>query len=222
MRRLDFDIVPMKHCFMSPSKNSKSEAQNDDAQLVGYARVSTDDQSLDLQMDALRKAGVKDEQIWSDKASGARGNRIGLQRVFVYLEPGDTLIVWRLDRIARSITDLLNRLKELDDRGVKLVSLTENIDTASASGRFLIHVMAAVAEFERQLVSERTKAGMQARIARGYRPGPEPKLKPHMAKWAQQLRDKGHTAKEIVEKIKNRYKVTITPRTVYLRTKRTQ
>lgn len=217
MRRLDFEHMLMKQCFMSDDKNSVS-----DAQLVGYARVSTDDQSLDLQMDALQKAGVHPDQIWHDKASGARGNRIGLQRVFVYLEPGDTLIVWRLDRIARSITDLLNRLKELDDRGVTLISLTENIDTKSASGRFLIHVMAAVAEFERQLVSERTKAGMQARIARGYRPGPEPKLKPHMAKWAQQLRDKGHTAKEIVEKIKSRYRVEITPRTVYLRTKRTQ
>jgi len=217
VRLLDFDIVPVKHCFMSDDKNSLS-----DPQLVGYARVSTDDQSLDLQMDALRKAGVKDEQIWSDKASGARGNRIGLQRVFIYLEPGDTLIVWRLDRIARSITDLLNRLKELDDKGVKLISLTENIDTDSASGRFLIHVMAAVAEFERQLVSERTKAGMAAKIARGYRPGPEPKLKPHMAEWAQELRDQGLQAPQIVQKIKDRFGVSVTPRTIYLRTKRTK
>ena len=216
MRRLDVEHMPMKYHFMATDANSVSEPL-----LVGYARVSTDDQSLDLQMDALKRYGVEEDRIWTDKRSGATLKRIGLQRVFVFLEPGDTLVVWRLDRIARSITDLLNKLKELDDKDVKLVSLTENIDTASASGRFLIHVMAAVAEFERQLVSERTRAGMQARIARGYRPGPEPKLKPDMAKWAQQLRDKGHTAKEIVEKIKGRYRVTITPRTVYLRTKRT-
>ncbi|MEM8971095.1 MAG: recombinase family protein [Pseudomonadota bacterium] len=190
--------------------------------LVGYARVSTDDQSLDLQMDALTKYGVEENRIWTDKRSGATLKREGLRQTFMFLEPGDTLVVWRLDRIARSITDLLNKLKELDDKGVKLVSLTENIDTASASGRFLVHVMAAVAEFERQLVSERTKAGLQAKIARGYRPGPDPKLKPHMAKWAQQLRDNGFTAPQIVEKINNRYKVEISPRTVYLRTKRTK
>ena len=222
---LNFDHMPVKYCRMAKRKNSVSktpEQSQPQGYKVGYARVSTDDQDLALQLEAFRREGIEENRIWTDKSSGRKFDRSGLEQVFAFLDPGDTLVVWRLDRLGRSIKELIDRLEMLQKRGVQFKSLTENIDMSTASGRFVIHVMAAMAEFESQLISERTKAGLAVKIAGGYRPGPEPKLKPHMAKWAQQLRDKGHTAPQIVEKIKKRYKVEITPRTVYLRTKRTQ
>lgn len=133
---------------------------------IGYARVSTSDQSLDLQMNALRAAGC--ERIFEDQGiSGATEKRRGLNAVLRRLKRGDTLVVWRLDRLGRSIRHLIDVIGRLQARGVEFRSITENIDTSSAGGRMIFHVIAAMAEFERSLISERTIAGMAAARQRG-------------------------------------------------------
>jgi DNA invertase Pin-like site-specific DNA recombinase len=137
---------------------------------IGYARVSTSDQSLLLQLDSLRKFGC--EHIYKDHGVSALANhRPVLDRVLRELSPGDTLVIWRLDRLGRSLLDLLDTTAALQSRNIGLHSLSENIDTASASGRLILHVMAAVAEFERSLLIERTCAGMKAARARGAKFG---------------------------------------------------
>lgn len=134
--------------------------------LIGYARVSTDEQSLDLQIDALERAGC--ERIFRDSGvSGALANRPALDRAIKCLQPGDTLVTWRLDRLGRSLSHLISAVSALEKMGVGFTSVTEAIDTRTASGRLLFHVMGALAEFERSLISERTKAGMAAARARG-------------------------------------------------------
>lgn len=141
--------------------------------LVGYARVSTDDQSLDLQTDALTRAGVPADAVYTDKASGVSSKRPGLDLALMACAPGDTLVVWKLDRFGRSLLDLLARMKALDDRGVGFRSLTEGIDTTTPGGRLILHVMGALAQFERDLIVERTRAGIVAAKARGTRFGRE-------------------------------------------------
>jgi DNA invertase Pin-like site-specific DNA recombinase len=145
-------------------------------QKIGYARVSTDDQKLDLQMNALDAAGCT--RIFTDKGiSGSKDERSGLTAARLALERGDTLVVWRLDRLGRSLNHLIKVIDELGKLGVQFQSLTENLDTTSAGGRLVFHIMAALAEFERALISERTKAGMQAAKARGVHVGrPRKKL----------------------------------------------
>ena len=140
---------------------------------IGYARVSTDDQNLHLQNDALRHAGC--EKIYSDQQSGAAAERPGLTTLFEILRPGDTLIVWRLDRLGRSLKHLIQLVEQLDKRGVGLKSLQENIDTTTAGGRLVFHLFGALAEFERSLIRGRTQAGVNAARARG-RQGGRPKL----------------------------------------------
>jgi DNA invertase Pin-like site-specific DNA recombinase len=135
---------------------------------LGYARVSTDDQSLALQLDALERAGC--ERIYRDEgASGSQVSRPALDRLLRELKPGDTLITWKLDRLGRSLRHLIAIVTELDGRGICFNSLSEAIDTKTASGRFLFHVLGALAEFERALISERTRAGMAAAKLRGTR-----------------------------------------------------
>lgn len=137
---------------------------------VGYARVSTDEQHLDLQLNALQQSGC--DQIFSDRGiSGARTDRPGLQHALAALRPGDTLTVWKLDRLGRSLSHLVSVIGELNLAGVRVVSLTEAIDTQSSAGRFTFHLIAALAEFERSLISERTRAGLAAARMRGKRPG---------------------------------------------------
>lgn len=133
--------------------------------IIGYARVSTTDQNPDLQLDALRRAGC--DRIFEDQASGAKARRPGLDRCLQAIESGDTLIVWRLDRLARSLLKLLELLKFLDENNIGLRSLTEAIDTKTLSGKLVLHVMGAIAEFERGLIIERTNAGLQAAKERG-------------------------------------------------------
>ncbi|KVV44983.1 DNA resolvase [Burkholderia ubonensis] len=146
-------------------------------QRIGYARVSTDDQHLDMQIQALKKYGC--ESIYSDKGiSGARFDRPGLKTALEQLSGAGTLVVWRLDRIGRSLNHLANIVIELDRRNIRLVSLTEYIDTRSSSGRFTFHMLAALAEFERGLISERTRAGMAAARARGSNIGRPSVLSP--------------------------------------------
>lgn len=133
---------------------------------VGYARVSTDEQKLDLQIRALERAGC--EKIFSDHGiSGYRFARGGLKAALRHLRPGETLVVWRLDRLGRSLSGLVRLMEQLGARGIHFHSVTENIDTGSSGGRLMFHMMAALAEFERSLISERTRAGMAAARARG-------------------------------------------------------
>src|SRR5947209_11805343 len=139
---------------------------------IGYARVSTDDQTLDLQLDALNKAGC--DQVYRDVASGAKSERPGLTDAFEHLREGDTLVVWRLDRLGRSLRHLIDTLTDLDARGVGLKSLTEAIDTTTSGGKLFFHIFGALAEFERDLIRERTNAGLAAARARGHRGGRPP------------------------------------------------
>jgi DNA invertase Pin-like site-specific DNA recombinase len=140
---------------------------------IGYARVSTEDQKLDLQLDALRE--VKCDKIFKDVASGAQPDRTGLDSATRYLRPGDTLVVWKLDRLGRSLKHLIDVVNGLNLKGVFFRSLQENIDTASSGGKLTFHLFGALAEFERDIIRERTKAGLEAARARG-RIGGRPKL----------------------------------------------
>ena len=137
---------------------------------IGYARVSTGDQSLNLQLDALREFGC--EEIFKDHGvSALAGCRPGLVKALKHIRPGDTLVIWRLDRLARSLLNLLDTTTSLQNRDIGLHSLCEHIDTGSPSGRLVLHVMGAVAEFERAIMVERTRAGIDAAKARGVKCG---------------------------------------------------
>src|SRR5690625_2686677 len=127
---------------------------------IGYARVSTDDQDLSLQLDALEKA--KCDLIYKDKTSGKNRQREELEQCLKALRSGDTLIVWRLDRLGRSLSDLVKIITELESKDIGLESLTEKIETHSATGKLMFHVFAALAEFERNIIRERTQAGLRA------------------------------------------------------------
>lgn len=142
---------------------------------VGYARVSTVDQNLDLQEDALRQAGC--ERLFTDKASGSHKDRPGLKEVLSFMREGDTLVVWRLDRLARSIKDLIHMMTDFQDKKIHLQSVQEGIDTSSLNGKLVFHIFASIAEFERELIRERTKAGLAAARARGRLGGRPQKLK---------------------------------------------
>ena len=142
--------------------------------LVGYARVSTQDQNPDLQTDALKAAGC--DRLYIEKASGAREGRPELQAAIEYLRSGDTLVVWRLDRLARSVKQLITTVETLDERQIGFRSLTEAIDTTTSGGRLVFHLFAALAEFERSIIRERTNAGLKAAIARGRKGGRPPSL----------------------------------------------
>lgn len=163
--------------------------------LIGYARVSTDDQNLDLQTDALTQAGC--DRIFEDYESGAKADRPGLRETLEFARSGDTVTVWRLDRLSRSLKDLIDMVSILEQRNVGLKSLHESIDTTSSAGKLIFHVFGALAEFERNLVRGRTQAGLAAR-ARG-RLGRRPKLldSKKRALAVKLYDDKKHTVKEI-------------------------
>jgi DNA invertase Pin-like site-specific DNA recombinase len=145
------------------------------AKLVGYARVSTSEQEVELQLDALRQAGCANEHIFIDKASGARSERPGLDACLRLLEPGDTLLVWRLDRLGRSMPHLVMLIEELLGKGIGFRSLCDGvIDTTTASGELIFNLFSALAQFERRLIQERTKAGLSAARAHGRKGGRKP------------------------------------------------
>ncbi len=146
--------------------------------LVGYERISTDSgrQSADLQRDALINAGVDARHIYGDKLSGARDDRPGLKDCLAFLKSGDTLVVWKLDRLGRSLSHLLATISELQGRGVGFRSITEGMDTTTAQGKLLFSVFGALAEFERSLIRERVNAGLAAAAKRGRRGGRPPAL----------------------------------------------
>jgi DNA invertase Pin-like site-specific DNA recombinase len=168
---------------------------------IGYARVSTTDQTLDLQKDALQKAGC--ERIFTDTASGAKAERVGLDEAMSHLREGDTLVVWRLDRLGRSLKHLIETITSLNNRQIGFKSITESIDTTTSGGKLIFHIFGALAEFERDIIRERTQAGLIAARARG-RKGGRPKAL--TTKTAQQLQplynDKTNTIDEICRTLK--------------------
>lgn len=137
--------------------------------LIGYARISTDGQTLDPQLDKLNAAGC--DKIFTDVASGAKTERPGLIEAISYAREGDTIVVVKLDRFGRSMSDLISRTKELATRKIEFKSLSESIDTSTSAGKLLFHIMGSLAEFERDLIRERTKAGLEAARARGRKGG---------------------------------------------------
>lgn len=163
---------------------------------IGYARVSTGEQNLRLQIDALHAAGC--EKIFRDKGiSGVSGDRPGLKKALSAMQSGDVLVVWRLDRLGRSLPDLILLIHKLSSAGQGFCSLTETIDTGSASGRLFLHVMGALAEFERALIGERTKAGLQAARMRGRKLGRPPVMDERKLALALRLKAEGVERKQI-------------------------
>ena len=168
--------------------------------LIGYARVSTDDQVLDSQIDALKHAGC--EQIYEEIASGAQTDRPELAAAMKALRKGDVLVVYKLDRIGRSLPHLVQVVAELEKREVGFRVLTGEIDTTTASGRLVFHIFAALAEFERELIRERTRAGLSAARARGRRGGRPSKMTPTKLKMAITLMaDPQSVAQEVAEQL---------------------
>jgi DNA invertase Pin-like site-specific DNA recombinase len=166
---------------------------------IGYARVSTHDQTLNLQKDALEK--IRCTKIFTDVISGSKAERKGLDEALEYVRESDTLVVWRLDRLGRSLKHLIETITKLNNRKIGFRSITENIDTTTSSGKLVFHIFGALAEFERDIIRERTQAGLQAARARG-RLGGRPKAKalntPKKITLAQSLyNDKNNTIDEI-------------------------
>ena len=166
--------------------------------LIGYARVSTGDQSLSLQIDALEGAGG--ERIFKDQVSGSIKDRPSLEQALHFAREGDTLVIWRLDRLSRSLRDLIDTVTHLESRNVQLKSLHESIDTSSSSGKLVFHLFGALAEFERNLIKERTLAGLQAARARGRKGGRPPSLDAENRKLAVKLyNDKNNSVNQICQ-----------------------
>ncbi|HFG9885511.1 TPA: recombinase family protein [Salmonella enterica subsp. enterica serovar Potsdam] len=171
-------------------------ASMDMSTLIGYARVSTAEQSLDMQIDALKKAGC--HQVFTDVASGAKADRLGLEKALEYLREGDTLVVWKIDRLGRSLAHLVQTIDGLRERGVGFRSLTDaGIDTTTRNGKLLFNLFATLAEFERELISERTKASLAVARARGRKGGRRFMVTDEMLAKARALMSKrGLTVKE--------------------------
>ncbi|MGH6802708.1 MAG: recombinase family protein [Methyloceanibacter sp.] len=159
--------------------------------LIGYARVSTEDQKLDLQQRALRAAGCR--RIYEDRVSGVAAHRPGLEDALAALRPGDVLAVWKLDRLGRSLPHLIEIIRQVGEKKAGFRSLSESIDTTTAGGRLVFHLMGSLAEFERALIAERTRAGLAAARKRGARLGRRPALAPSQIKHARLLIDKGES-----------------------------
>ncbi len=167
--------------------------------LIGYARVSTQDQNLELQLEALAKAGCK--KVFEDKISGTRAERPGLNKALEMLREGDTLVVWKLDRLGRSVKNLVDLVEELHKQSVQFKSLTDAIDTGTASGRFFFHVMASLAEMERELIVERTRAGLDAARKLGRKGGRKPKMTDSKIESAKKLLSSGVPPRDVAKNL---------------------
>jgi len=166
--------------------------------IIGYARVSTKDQNSELQTNTLTEAGC--ERIFEESASGAQRNRPKLKEALSFLREGDTLVVWKLDRLARSLRQLIETVDDLHERGIGFVSLTENIDTTTPGGKMIFHVFGALAEFERELIRERTTAGLKAAKERGVKLGRPRALDDEQIAIARSLKASGNmTSAQIAE-----------------------
>src|SRR5450759_2823005 len=168
------------------------------APMIGYARVSTDDQSAHLQIDALKAAGC--EKVFKETASGSLAHRPQLDKMLDHLRSGDVVVVWRLDRLGRSRKHVIALVEELADRGVGFRSLTENIDTTTTGGKLIFHIFAALADFERELIRERTNAGLATARARGRVGGRPPTMTADKIKIARQMyKSRDHTVEAIAK-----------------------
>jgi DNA invertase Pin-like site-specific DNA recombinase len=166
--------------------------------LIGYARVSTHDQTLNLQLDSLKQAGCS--RIFEDHISGTKEERKGFQEALSHLRSGDTLVVWRLDRLGRSLRDLIDTITYLQEQGIGFKSLQEQIDTTSSGGKLIFHIFGSLAEFERDLIRERTQAGLDAARSRGRVGGRPKRLDKKKAAIAQALySDRKHAVAEICQ-----------------------
>jgi DNA invertase Pin-like site-specific DNA recombinase len=143
---------------------------------IGYARVSTKDQNLDLQIDALKKAGCADTYIYREQITGATKDRPELINLLNSVRSGDVVVIWKLDRLGRSLGDLVNLVNQIQDKGAELQSLNDNIDTTTPQGKLTFHIFAAIAQFEREIIRERTNAGLASARARGRKGGRPPGL----------------------------------------------
>ncbi len=169
--------------------------------LIGYARVSTIEQDLALQLDALHAIGTT--RIFEDRGvSGAKTDRPGLNAALSFLRDGDTLVVWKLDRLGRSMTHLLQTVTDLEGRGIGFRSLTENVDTTTPTGRLVFHIFGALGQFERDLIRERTNAGLMAAAARGRKGGRPVAATPEKVIRARQLVASGLTVREAAARVK--------------------
>ena len=167
--------------------------------LIGYARVSTGDQNLDLQKNALVRAEC--ELIFEDTASGKNAKRPGLRKAIRRLRPGDSLVVWKLDRLGRSVRDLITLVSELQERGIHFRSLTDSIDTSTPAGRFFFHVMSALAEMERELIVERTRAGLAAARELGRIGGRRRVMTEEVVERCRRMLDAGATRQQVADVI---------------------
>lgn len=165
---------------------------------IGYARVSTGDQSLALQVDALKKA--KCRKVFQEKVSGSKPDRVEFGRLLEVVRDGDVVVVWRLDRMARSLKHLISVVEDLQDRGVGFCSLSENIDTTTPGGELVFHIFGALAQFERSVIVDRTKAGLAAARVRGRIGGRPSAMSEKDIKRAKELRAKHHTMASIAKR----------------------
>lgn len=169
-----------------------------------------------MQIEALVKYGVPRDDIWSEKRSAAAKERPALKRCLKFMEPGDTLVVWRMDRLARSVSDLIRVIEDLKERKIDFVSITERIETNTPQGKLLFNISAAFAQFERDLAQYRTTEGMKRKMATGWKPGPKRILTEAQEDQIMKWRDEGLTAPAIVAKVKSKYKKKVSPRTIKL------
>lgn len=198
--RVLYETVP-SFLYASDPHFTGLKAREEKAMLIGYARVSTEDQLLDLQIEAFEKAGV--ERTYEEQVSGAKTKRPILEECLRSLREGDVLVVWRLDRLGRSVPELIKIMDELQTRGIGFRSLNEAIDTTTAAGKMVFHMLAAFAEFERNLISERTRAGLKAARHRGHKGGRKPVMDAKMTKAARaMLSDPTCTMQEVADTLK--------------------
>lgn len=196
------------------SRSSCENPMDSITRKIGYARVSTDEQNLDLQIQALKSAGCV--LIYTDSGvSGSIRTRPGLSKALKQLKKGDKLVVWRLDRLGRSLVHLVHLLEDLGNREIRFRSMCEHIDTSSSGGRLVFHMMAALAEFERSLISERTRAGMAAARARGKHVGRVPSMNTEQCTAARALLRDGVSVEDVA------HQFGVTPRTLIRLVQRT-
>ena len=167
--------------------------------LIGYARISTQDQNLELQLDALTKAGC--QKVFEDTICGTRADRPGLGKALEMLREGDTLVVWKLDRLGRSVKQLVELVSALHKQNVQFKSLTDSIDTGTPAGRFFFHVMASLAEMERDLIVERTQAGLDVARQLGRKGGRKPKMTDSKIESAKKLLASGVPHKDVAKNL---------------------
>jgi DNA invertase Pin-like site-specific DNA recombinase len=175
------------------------KAERKDRMLIGYARVSTDEQSLDLQLDALKAAGCK--RIFTDKVSTTKADHPGLADALSHLRHTDVLVIWKLDRLGRTVKGLVDFVADLHGRKIQFRSLTDGIDTTTPAGRFFFHVMASLAQMERELLAERTRAGLDAARRRGRVGGRKRRMTPGKVESARKLLRGGMAPREVAQSL---------------------